>query len=197
MWDAFRAALGGAFSCGFVYRGRRMSNSHVTDLSSLYAAEHDRLTSLLVKRGVSTSMAADIVHDAFVRMLRTPANDLANARSYLFKTATNIAIDEYRRQRRTSRIMEPDPDFGLSVPDAAPQPDAVLIASDQIAALHRALADLPPRTREVLLLSKFEGLTYVEVGERLGIAKNTVMAHLAKAITILRSRLRDVSSPTV
>jgi len=169
-------------------------NSQVTDIASLYAAEHDRLRNVLVQRGVSAATAADVVHDAFLRMLRAPANDLRNPRSYLFKIASNIAVDEYRKQWRAERIIDANAEIDLSVADPAPQADAVLIASDEIAVLHQALAELPPRCRDVLLLHKFEGLSYAEIAARLGITKNTVMAQLAKAISTLRNRMREISA---
>jgi len=53
------------------------------------------------------------------------------------------------------------------------------------------VAQLPPRTRQVFLLVKVEGLTYAETAERLGIARNTVMVHIVNAM----AKLDDVFGP--
>lgn len=169
-------------------------SSQATDFAALYLSEHDRLRTMLVRRGVSTAAAADLVHDTFVRMLRTPGEDVRNLQSYLFKSAGNIAVDEHRRQRRAAAVIDVHADIDEAIADPAPAADVMLIAADEIAALHRAVAELPPRCREVLILHKFEGLSYAEIAERLGIAKNTVMVHLAKAISTLRQRMREDSS---
>lgn len=171
-------------------------SSQVTNIATLYIAEHDRLRRALVRRGVSAAAAADMVQETFLRMLRAPANDLGNPQGYLFRTAGNIAIDEHRRQTRTNAIIDTAAELDVSVADSAPQPEAAFISSEEIAALHQALAELPPRCREVLMLHKFEGLSYAEIADRLCISKNTVMVHLGKAINILRLRFREISSPT-
>ena len=61
-------------------------------------------------------------------------------------------------------------------------------------ALRAALTELPPRCREVLILHKFEGLSYAEIAAKLGIAKNTVTVHLAKAMRLLRRGMREAGT---
>lgn len=48
---------------------------------------------------------------------------------------------------------------------------------------------MPPRAREVFLLSRIEGLTYVEIGERLGISPKTVFGHMVVALERLRAQM--------
>ncbi len=163
------------------------------DLAALYADEHGRLKRLLMGRGMSASAAADIVQDAFLRLLRAPRHEVRDLRNYLFRTTGNLAIDRARQQRRSALAHSIELDETIA--DPAPLPDAVLISREELLALHAALADLPPRTREVLLLHKFEGLSYLEIANRLGIAKNTVMVHMVKALASLRGRFGGISSP--
>lgn len=171
-------------------------SSHATDLATLYEAEHGRLRRLLIQRGVPAAVAADAVQEAFLRLLRTPTEGVRDPRSYLFRTAGNIAIDEFRSRSRASAVIDPTAEIDHSVADPALQPDAALMSAERLAELDKALAELSPRAREVLLLHKFDGLSYAEIAERLGISKNTVMVHLANAIGALRRRMREISSPT-
>lgn len=171
-------------------------SSLATDLASLYSTEHSRLMRLLVQRGVSAAAAADLVQETFVRMLRAPANEVRDPKSYLFKAAANIAIDEHRRVQRAGTIFDPATELDASVPDASPLPDALLMSKEGLEELERAVLELPPRCREVLLLHKFEGLSYAEIADRLDISKNTVMVHMAKAIRTLRRQLHENSSST-
>jgi RNA polymerase sigma-70 factor (ECF subfamily) len=162
-------------------------------LAALYADEQGRLQRFLMGRGMSASTAADMVQEAFLRLLRAPREDVCDLRSYLFRTAGNLAVDDARRQRRNAlgKAVELDE----TIADPAPLPDAILISREEFQALHAALAELPPRCREVLILHKFEGLSYAEIAERLGIAKNTVMAHMVKAVSGLKVRFSAISSP--
>jgi len=168
-------------------------NDLTTDLAVLYADEQQKLQRFLMRQGLSRTAAADIVQDAFLRMLRASREDVRDLRSYLFRTARNLTVDHARRERRG--ILGTAAELDETIADPAPLPDTVLISRQELLALHVALAELSPRCREVLILHKFEGLSYSEIADRLGIAKNTVMAHMAKAVASLRVRFCEISSP--
>ncbi|MCR6736748.1 MAG: RNA polymerase sigma factor [Afipia sp.] len=167
-------------------------NDLTGNLAALYADEHGRLQRFLMGRGMSASAAADIVQEAFLRLLRAPRQDVRDLRSYLFRTTGNLAVDRVRQQRRNA--LGNSVELDETIADPAPLPDAVLISQEELLALYTALADLPPRTREVLILHKFEGLSYTDIADRLGIAKNTVMVHMVKALASLRARFGEISS---
>ena len=163
-----------------------------SDINVLYADEQKRLERFLVRRGVPASSAADIVQDAFVNMLRVPLGEVRDARSYLFRTARNLAVDAARADRRWARTFD-DEGAGADIADPAPAPDAAIASREELAELAAALDALPPRAREVLVLHKFERLSYAEIAVRLGISKNTVMAHMVKAMSALRRRMAEHS----
>ncbi len=60
-----------------------------------------------------------------------------------------------------------------------------------------AVAQLPPRSREVLLLQREHGLSYREIGEVLGISELTVKTHVARALRALREIVMDTRATTV
>ena len=66
-----------------------------------------------------------------------------------------------------------------------------MLARDEVRRLEAAIDSLPPRQRQVLLLHKFEGLSYAEIAERLGISKNTVMVHMMWALARCRDSLAE------
>ena len=55
-----------------------------------------RLKRLLIQRGLSAHYAADAVQEAFLRLLRTPREDVRDLRSYLRHTAVTVAIDHQK-----------------------------------------------------------------------------------------------------
>ena len=76
-------------------------------------------------------------------------------------------------------------------PDPAPSTVDSIIADQERAVLHRAIADLPPGAARALRLHRFEGLGQVDVAREMGISRSGVEKHLATAMRHLRSALAD------
>lgn len=161
-----------------------------TGIAAIYAAEQHKLRLRLIRRGLDAQQASDAVQDIFLRLLRSPPTDLRDSGAYLRRSADTMAIDHWRRQQRHVALFEPLPTEAATVSDNAISVEGRLVARERDARLQRAIDALPPRSREVLLLHKYEGLSYAEVALRLGIARNTVMVHLANAMRSLRAAMR-------
>lgn len=153
-----------------------------------YEAMARRLRPALVtffsRRMGSRAMAEDLTQDLFMRLLRRhELFQLRNPDGYIFEAAANLIRDQARRARvRGGEHLE--------LVDETPQadrPDAEqeVAARSHLAAVLRAVEALPPRTRNVLMLSRFEGLTYAEIGRRLKISKSAVEKHMARAMAAL------------
>ena len=63
----------------------------------------------------------------------------------------------------------------------APSPEAILLRKGDAAAVRRALGELSPPLREVIILREFEQLTYKEIAAIAGVPKGTVMSRLSRA----------------
>jgi len=136
--------------------------------------------------------AADLVQDTYLRVMdRISVSRFdAEARAYLFQTATNLARDHYRRQRLRSHDSLGDA-TEATLPASGPTPEQNLAASQVTAALRRAIRDLPEDTRAVFVLARTQDLPYGEIAKRLGIGRRTVERRMADAISFLAHRLRD------
>lgn len=163
-----------------------MSDWSVESLFRTYAREIRRF---LLRRVACAETAADLTQDAFVQFLRAePGTTVADPRAYLYRTASNLAIDHRRRQVRNPQQAATPEELAM-LPDPAPSPEASLLTQEELALLRRAIGALPPRCREVFLLQRFEDLSYEAIGRRLGISKNTVMVQMYRAMTALRRQL--------
>ena len=130
----------------------------------------------------SSSLADDLAHDAYFRLLRSapPTADPAGLRAYLFRVATNLYRDHYRRiGRREAELVEPDA-------EVAAQPDGA-VRTD----MNQALGRLRPRQRALLWLTYVEGLTHREVATVLGLRPISVGPLLWRARRSLARVLRD------
>ncbi|MGE6783848.1 RNA polymerase sigma factor [Ensifer adhaerens] len=168
----------------------------LSELATLYVDEHQRMRRMLIRRGMSAETASDAVQDAFLRVLAAKLVGIRDLKSYLRRSVSNAAVDIIRADRRAGETIGVDELDEDRLRDPAPLADATLVMREQIEALSRAIDALPPRSREVLLLHKFEGLSYQETAERLCMAKNTVMVHMVKALGLLRSGLKAGHEPS-
>ncbi|AHC80956.1 MULTISPECIES: sigma-70 family RNA polymerase sigma factor [Pseudomonas] len=116
----------------------------------------------------SRQQAEDLTHDAFVRVLENPREQVEQPRAYLHQTARNIAVDGFRREDRR---------HALELADS----------------VERALAELPLNCRQVFIWQKLEGLTQAEIAERMGLSKNMVEKYMIRTLRHLREHL-DVSA---
>ena len=124
----------------------------------------------------------DIVQDTYSRLLRArEAGEIRQPKAFLFTTARNVARDLFRR--RAAAPATPITETGAAcVFDDAPGVPETVSRRQETELLEKAIAALPPRCREILLLRKFENLSHREIAQRLGIAEHTVEVQLTKAL---------------
>lgn len=155
-------------------------------LACLYISERPELRRFLWRMTGSVSMAEELVQDAFLRLLERGdrADPVRNPQAYLRRSARNLALNALQAQRRHEPASE--------VPELAdPTPGVVdrMISRQELLAVMRAIAGLPPRRREVFVLSRVDNRSYDEIAERLGISRNTVMVQIVRALSDLRKAL--------
>lgn len=149
------------------------------------------LRAYLRGRFPSLADSDDVVQETYIRLLRTHGRrGIRSTRSLLFTTAKHVAIDLFRR-RQSAAPIEP-----LATIEESRVLDEKSIAPDAAAReceldlLEQAIASLPTRCREVILLKKIHGLSYDEISRRLGISPNTISAHLTAGVTRCRDFLK-------
>jgi RNA polymerase sigma factor (sigma-70 family) len=132
----------------------------------------------------------DVVQESYLRLWRARlARPIDSARSFLFQVARHVAIDVMRR--RVTAATEGVRDLA-ALPVAEDRPDAAtaLCYREKVALMGEALADLPPRCREVFVLRKFQALPQREIAARLGISERTVESQVTRAMKLCEAFLR-------
>jgi RNA polymerase sigma-70 factor (sigma-E family) len=132
--------------------------------------------------------AEDVVQDAFVRLhrRRRALRDQNAALAYLRSSVCNAARSRLRHLRMARRRHAQ-----LAAPRDAGSAEHEVVRDEDVRALLAAVADLPARQREVLVLRYWLDLSERETAATLGIAPGTVKSHAARAIAALGRRLKD------
>ena len=161
-----------------------------SDVRRFYSEHGEELRLYLARRLDCAQTAADLTQEVFVRLMRSDATvAVENPRAYLYRIASNLLADHFRGAKRQPTVVGTP--LWETVADKAPGPESALLTRDDLRRLERAIDELPPRQRDVLLLHKFDGHSYQAIAEQLGIAKNTVMVHMMRALAHCRDRLSE------
>lgn len=141
----------------------------------------------------SDDEARDLVQEAFFKAFRALSGFKREARfsSWLYQIALNLCRDRLRRRKgRTFISLDERDEAGepLAVSRAASALETIE-AQDLARTVERAMAELPPEQREVIVLKEYEGLTFVEIAEVLSVPVSTVKTRLYRGLVQLRERL--------
>jgi RNA polymerase sigma-70 factor (ECF subfamily) len=136
------------------------------------------------RRTRSAEDAEDLLHNAYLRLFAYRAeHEVREPVAFLVQTAANLAIDRHRqRQRLSSRTLE---SVSGSLEDNDPLQDEVLAARQRLRRVQAGLERLTPRTRQIFVMHKVEGLKLREIAAKLGITQGAVEKHIAKAVFFL------------
>lgn len=162
------------------------------DLMSVYLRHWKVLRSLLKKHVGSHQLAEDALQETWLRLagMKSEPEAVRDRQAFILRIAGNIAIDLARRERRHNSRCISDETMLKSIADSYPSPEAFAIDRDQLRFLALALAELPAKTRTALLLSRCDGLSHREIGERLGVSESMVAKYLAQALRHCRDHFR-------
>lgn len=127
--------------------------------------------------------AEDLVQETFLRMTRAGAGATArHPRALMMQIARNVAIDRFRRSKRETDASTFVADVEV-FSEAPSQQQAVLIKQIVLA--------LPPKLRDVFVLSQLEGLTHQEIARLRGISVKTVEWRMRKAFAKCAAAMQD------
>lgn len=132
--------------------------------------------------------AQDIIQQTYLRLLEADQLETleGRARSYLFKTATNLAYDFFRRKKRWDEINSDE----RELVSEQPEPDLEADWEQGLSIVKEALLDLKPRTRRVFLLHVAKGMSYRAIARELDISTKTVERDIRQVLELCQDRLK-------
>ena len=159
-------------------------------VDELYRTHAPSLVRLLTKRTGCRELARELTQEAFLKLFRmTPARlaGVEQPEAYLRRMSVNLLHDWGRSRAAGERAQ---PTLEVLAADEMLDQVAVLESRDTLRRLEAAVARMKPRTREIFLAHRIEGLTYAEIAERTGLSVKGVEKQMSKAIAKI-DRLLD------
>lgn len=163
---------------------QRLGTGDFQCAAHLFERYHLRLYNFFLRMGYEQTTSEDLAQTVFERMIRyreSFRND-ASFKSWIFQIARNVSADHFSKNRlRISDFTEAE---NIAEDDAPISRQ--LEEAENVAALHKAMAELPEDQREILVLTRFQNLKYSEVAAILGMTESNAKVKAHRAIKQLR-----------
>jgi RNA polymerase sigma-70 factor (ECF subfamily) len=146
------------------------------------------------------AVAEELAQEVFLRVYRSRETYRAEARfsTWLYRIATNLGVNHARdnRHERTASTVyldEPDPETGTTpdVADSTPSAEANMLRRERMNAIRQYVMALPERQKTAVLMHKYEGMDYKQIGEVLKLSESATKSLLFRAYQTLRVQLKE------
>jgi RNA polymerase sigma-70 factor (ECF subfamily) len=148
----------------------------------------------------SQAVAEELAQEVFLRVYRSRETYRAEARfsTWLYRIATNLGVNharDTRHERAASTVyLDQTDDETGSTPDVAdgtPGVETRMVYDERMAAIRDHVLALPERQKTAVLMHKYEGMDYKQIGEVLKLSESATKSLLFRAYQTLRDKLKD------
>lgn len=173
---------------------------NLTAFDVLLAKYRKPIMSFMYRMVHNQAIAEELAQEVFLRVYRSRETYRAEAKfsTWLYRIATNLGVNHARntkneRSAPTVFLDEPDADTGATpdVPDSTPTVEANLLRRERLQAIRQHVLALPERQRTAVLMHKYEGLDYKQIGEVLKLSESATKSLLFRAYQTLREKLKE------
>jgi len=146
------------------------------------------------------AVAEELAQEVFLRVYRSRQTYRAEAKftTWLYRIATNLGVNHARdtkheRAAQTIYLDQPDPETGTTpdVADMHPGAEEEMVKDERMKAIRKHVMALPERQRTAVLMHKYQGLDYKEIGAVLRLSESATKSLLFRAYQTLRERLKE------
>jgi RNA polymerase sigma-70 factor (ECF subfamily) len=161
---------------------------------------HRPMIRFLFRMVHNQAVAEELAQEVFLRVYRARDSYRAEARfsTWLYRIATNLAVNHARdtRHERTAQTVyldAPDEETGTTpdVADDAISAEEKMLRDERMKAIRTHVEALPERQKLAVLMHKYQGMDYREIGEVLKLSESATKSLLFRAYQTLRTTLKD------
>lgn len=171
----------------------RICASDEAAFQALFEATYPSLQRYAQSLTPSATVAQDAVQEAFLRIWRrrSTLDPTRSLRALLYRAVRNLVFNEERTLLQRKKLLAT-----MDPPPAPSRPDELSQVELLETHMRRWIRALPERRREAFQLSRYDGLSYQEIAQVMGLSVKTVERHMQLALRELRDRLRALE-PTL
>lgn len=169
-------------------------------LEELFIAHRQRLVWSVYRIVKCGETAEDVVQDAYLRVSAALRDrSVRTLQPFLYRTARNLAIDHVRGRRIRSRIVgeAADESSANQIASSVPTPERQALDRERLAVLEAAMADMPPRRREILIRARLHGWSHAQIAAHFGISESAVQKNVHVALAHCLALLAEKDDPQV
>jgi RNA polymerase sigma-70 factor (ECF subfamily) len=178
----------------------RVAAGDEASFNFLVQKHHRPIIHFLFRMVRNQAVAEELAQEVFLRVYRARDSYRAEARftTWLYRIATNLAVNNARdtkheRAAQTIYLDAPDEETGTTpdVADDEPSVEQKLVTNERMAAIRSHVMALPERQRMAVLMHKYQGMDYKQIGEVLKLSESATKSLLFRAYQTLRDKLKD------
>lgn len=171
----------------------RIQRNETAELGVLFERYKKNLFGFFYKITYDRDISEDLVQDVFMKILkyRDSFRGYGKFTTWMYSIAHNTSVDHFRKQNRY--FTTEDPEIFNSLKTGGE--DMSALREEEADLLNRAMLRLDPEKREILILSKIDGLRYKEMGSILDCSANTVKGKVFRALKDLRGIISKMEVP--
>jgi RNA polymerase sigma factor (sigma-70 family) len=163
-------------------------------LQEVIRRHHDSLIKFLRRRNVVD--ADDIAQETYIRMMKYDGScEIKSPSAMLFRIAMNVAEDHRRAAQARCTAEHVDID-GVQLLSEAPSAERAVLAEQHLDILIDVIQRLPPKCRQVFLLSRARGMTFPEIARHCGISVKMVEKQISRAMAACLKKVGGYDADT-
>jgi RNA polymerase sigma-70 factor, ECF subfamily len=160
---------------------------------------HRAMIHFLFRMVRNQAIAEELAQEVFLRVYRSRESYRAEAKftTWLYRIATNLAVNHARdtrheRSAQTIYLDAPDEESGTTpdVADDEPSVEQRMMRDERMAAIRSHVMALPERQRMAVLMHKYQGMDYRQIGDVLKLSESATKSLLFRAYQTLRDKLK-------
>jgi len=161
---------------------------------------HRAMIHFLFRMVRNQAIAEELAQEVFLRVYRSRESYRAEAKftTWLYRIATNLAVNHARdtKHERSAQALYldvPDPETGTTpdVADDEPTVEQRLMRDERMGAIRKHVMALPERQRMAVLMHKYQGMDYRQIGDVLKLSESATKSLLFRAYQTLREKLKE------
>jgi len=161
---------------------------------------HRAMINFLFRMVHNQAVAEELAQEVFLRVYRSRESYRAEAKftTWLYRIATNLAVNHARdtkheRSASTIYLDAPDEESGTTpdVADDTPSVEQSILRDERMAAIRAHVMALPERQRMAVLMHKYQGMDYRQIGDVLKLSESATKSLLFRAYQTLRDKLKE------